>query len=921
MPAGPNFHRRARSARVAIHGSNCERQFAHDQLADHRDRSRISSMNAVIFRPPLWIKFAASTLLILVAVWPIAFIAIDRDYSESISAAEQRVENKSQIFAQYSVSNIRRIDQIVRESRLALEHDQANFANFIEQQLAVVHDVAFQIAVIDKNGVLVFSSIDPSVNRVDLSDREHFRVHHESQDADRLFISRPLVGKNSGKWSIQFTRPIFKDNRFDGVLVVSVDPEQFGVFGQDLSLGTDGVASLVRHTGERMARFPIDAKLYGQILPETLAYLAPNAPKSGSFSFVAVADEVERIFGFTRLPEYGVIVVVGESKARALATHVTYTLLVLSVGLVLTLFTLTVAVFIFRRITEKQLEEDARRVAASVYNNSSEAMMLTNSENIIFGVNPAFTALTGFEPDEVVGKSPHALTSGDQGQEFWREFWQVLNTTGQWRGEVRNRRKDGTIAIDSLRIDTVHLAHEPKPIRITAFRDVTTEKASQEKMWQLANYDALTGLANRRSFLQTFEQELKRAERTGAIVALIFLDIDHFKNINDTFGHSVGDALLTTVASRLRKALRQVDTIARMGGDEFTIILSELSDVHDIEDICQKILDELAAPTNVADHTIYVTASLGIAIYPDDCVEGEALLKSADQAMYEAKAAGRNMLRFFDAQVQAAVLAEAALEADLRTALERGEFRLHYQIQFDDASKPIGAEALVRWEHPQRGLLAPGAFIGAAEKTGLIVPIGAWVLEAACVQLAVWATQPEMQQLTLAVNVSANQFRQPDFVDRCLEIFARTGVEPNRLKFEPTESLLHKDVLDVVAKMTSLRAQGVRFALDDFGTGYSSLTYLRRLPLDQLKIDQSFVRDIPGEPNACVIVRTIIVLGQSLGLAVIAEGVETEEQRKFLADSGCRLYQGYLFGRPVPIDVFEAAVNLNHDGFEFESAQ
>ena len=286
----------------------------------------------------------------------------------------------------------------------------------------------------------------------------------------------------------------------------------------------------------------------------------------------------------------------------------------------------------------------------------------------------------------------------------------------------------------------------------------------------------------------------------------------------------------------------------------------------------------------------------------------EDLLKQVDMAMYQAKEAGRNAMRFFDAQMQAAVVAEATLEADLRTALRQGEFLLHYQIQVDGKGKPIGAEALVRWQHPLRGLLAPAAFIASAEKTGLIVPIGAWVLETACAQLAAWASRPEMGQLSLAVNVSAKQFRQPDFVRRCLETFARTGVDANRLKLEPTESLLLEDVDDTIAKMSVLRAHGVRFALDDFGTGYSSLTYLRRLPLDQLKIDQSFVNDLPGEPNACVIARTIIALGQSLGLAVIAEGVETAEQRVFLAQNGCNLYQGYFFGRPLPLAEFEASV-------------
>ena len=433
----------------------------------------------------------------------------------------------------------------------------------------------------------------------------------------------------------------------------------------------------------------------------------------------------------------------------------------------------------------------------------------------------------------------------------------------------------------------------------------------------MAYYDSLTGLPNRRLLIDRLQIALAACTQGGHFGALFYVDLDNFKTINDTLGHALGDQLLKQVATRLSVSVTHADTVASLGGDDFFILLPDLgADLGQAETLARALGDRILACFQApfpVDHTqCRSSPSLGVTLFgrPQDTVED--LLKQVDLAMYEAKRAGRNTLRFFDSQVQAAVVAEATLEADLRAALERREFRLYYQVQVDDSGKPIGAEALVRWQHPQRGLLAPEAFIGLAEKTGLIVPIGAWVLEAACAQLTAWAAQPGMRQFTLAVNVSAKQFRQPDFVDQCLAIFVRTGVNPNQLKLEPTESLLLEDVDDTIAKMTALRAQGVRFALDDFGTGYSSLTYLRRLPLDQLKIDQSFVHDIPDEPNACVIVRTIIVLGQSLGLAVIAEGVESEEQRKFLADSGCRLYQGYLFGRPVPVDAFEAAVNCNH---------
>ena len=357
------------------------------------------------------------------------------------------------------------------------------------------------------------------------------------------------------------------------------------------------------------------------------------------------------------------------------------------------------------------------------------------------------------------------------------------------------------------------------------------------------------------------------------------------------------------------------DSVAHLGGDDFIVLVPDLgADPLQAKararDFGARIVACFHAPFLLDRAECRACSSIGVTLFgqPRDTVE--ELLKQVEIALYQAKEDGRNALRFFDADMQALVIAQATLEADLHAALRQGEFLLHYQIQVDDAGKPIGAEALLRWQHPRRGLLAPAAFIGSAEKTGLIVPIGAWVLETACVQLAAWASRPEMQQFSLGVNVSARQFRQPDFVQRCLESFARTGVNPNRLKLEPTESLLQENVEDTIAKMSALRAHGVRFALDDFGTGYSSLTYLRRLPLDQLKIDQSFVSDLPGEPNACAIARAIIALGQSLGLAVIAEGVETAEQRGFLQSNGCLQYQGYFFGRPMPVGEFEAAVRL-----------
>ena len=572
---------------------------------------------------------------------------------------------------------------------------------------------------------------------------------------------------------------------------------------------------------------------------------------------------------------------------------------------------------VMRNRAEKLALVDQIRKLSLTVEQSPESVAITDLEGRIEYVNEAFLSSSGYTREEVVGQNPRVLQSGRTPPETFVELWKSLQAGQVWKGELFNRRKDGSEYTELAIISPIRDSAGKITHYVAMKEDITAKKETAERILHLAYYDSLTDLPNRRLLIDRLQIALAACTQGGHFGALFYVDLDNFKTINDTLGHALGDQLLKQVATRLSVSVTHADTVASLGGDDFFILLPDLgADLGQAETLARALGDRILACFQApfpVDHTqCRSSPSLGVTLFgrPQDTVED--LLKQVDLAMYEAKRAGRNTLRFFDSQVQAAVVAEATLEADLRAALERREFRLYYQVQVDDSGKPIGAEALVRWQHPQRGLLAPEAFIGLAEKTGLIVPIGAWVLEAACAQLTAWAAQPGMRQFTLAVNVSAKQFRQPDFVDQCLAIFVRTGVNPNQLKLEPTESLLLEDVDDTIAKMTALRAQGVRFALDDFGTGYSSLTYLRRLPLDQLKIDQSFVHDIPDEPNACVIVRTIIVLGQSLGLAVIAEGVESEEQRKFLADSGCRLYQGYLFGRPVPVDAFEAAVNCNH---------
>ena len=445
-------------------------------------------------------------------------------------------------------------------------------------------------------------------------------------------------------------------------------------------------------------------------------------------------------------------------------------------------------------------------------------------------------------------------------------------------------------------------------------RNITERKKADERIEELAFYDQLTGLPNRTLLLDRLKQTMATNIRSNSYSALLFIDLDNFKTLNDTLGHGMGDLLLQQVAQRLTRCVRAVDTVARFGGDEFVVMLTGLGgNAQDAavqtEAVGEKILAALNRIYQLNEVSYHGTPSIGATLFGRDLATVEDLIKQVDLAMYKAKGMGRNALHFFDPELEAAVMARAALEADLRQAIEERQFLLHYQAQVLEGGRVTGAEVLVRWQHPRRGLVPPCEFIPLAEETGLILALGKWVLETACAQLALWASQPDMAHLTLAVNVSAQEFREPEFVKQVLAMLHQTQANPARLKLELTESLLVNDVEDIIAKMAALKAQGVGFSLDDFGTGYSSLSYLKRLPLDQLKIDQSFIKDILTDPDDAAIAKMIIALAQSLGLAVIAEGVETPGQRDYLAGQGCHAYQGYLYSRPLPLPEFAQFLN------------
>ncbi len=567
-----------------------------------------------------------------------------------------------------------------------------------------------------------------------------------------------------------------------------------------------------------------------------------------------------------------------------------------------------------RRKTEEKL-----RIAAAAFE-THEGMCVTDASHVILNVNQAFTDITGYSADEAVGQTPKLLRSGRHSARFYTQIQAAVAAKGEWQGEIWSKRKNHEIFPEWLTITAVKNDFGIITHYVRTLTDISQRKASEEHIKQLAFYDPLTQLPNRRLLIERLEQALAVSRRNGSEGALLFIDLDNFKTLNDTVGHQQGDQLLQQVAQRLQGLVRDTDTVARFGGDEFVVMLKDLDGapktaLQQVQTVSNKILEALNQPYALSDLNHHSTSSIGITLFSesplaDDPKNIDELLKRADLAMYEAKSAGRNTIRFFNPQMQTTANSRANLEADLHHALQAQQFTLYYQPQVDQHGQITGAEALIRWHHPDKGMVSPADFIPAAEETGLILPIGRWVLKTACQQLRQWADQPQYCQLTLSVNVSAKQFRQANFVDEVTTLVANSGIDPTRLSLELTESLLLDDIEEIIQKMQTLKQLGIGFALDDFGTGYSSLTYLKRLPLDYLKIDQSFVRDLFTDPNDAVIAQTIVALARSLGLGVIAEGVETEEQLQCLAEYGCDAYQGYLFGRPVPVEQFWSTETL-----------
>ena len=821
------------------------------------------------------------------------------------------VENLALLLDQSVSSSVREIDLALKEIQVRLESDLRHMGQpGADDTMAVVdfhQDWLAQVAEIritDASGAPILGYGVTPQTRVSYADRSFFEEHRTHADRG-LIASKLLYGRIAGTWVIVFSRRYNdRDGGFAGMVTAAVPAAYFERLLSGLKLGEHGIA-LMRDLDKTMiARFPPLATQAGEVGSQggskELTDIIASGVEAQSFYSARTADGVNRINAYRRLAGMPAFVVVGRGENDYLAQWRDE----VAKGAVLAMLFLVVtslAAWLLWRLIEAN--ERANRRSQILLQNASDGIHITDLQGTVIEASDAFCRMLGYDRADVIGMNVAQWEAG-LSTESIRELVDRVHRLGDvFTFETLHRRRNGEVF--PVEVTSFPLQLDDKPVLFHSARDITLRKSSEEAVRKLAFFDPLTGLPNRRLLMERLEHALEQCARQGERGALLFVDLDNFKSVNDTAGHNQGDLLLQEVATILGRCVRRDDTVARLGGDEFVVMLDGLGGdamvaAGHAETVATKILHALHKTFALGGSEHRASASIGITLFGEN--PGERVdepLKRADLAMYESKLAGRNTLRFFDPRMQARVSTRAELESALWVGLEKEQFLLEYQPQVLSDGQITGVEALLRWRHPERGMVSPAEFIPLAEENGFILPLGRWVLESACAQLAYWAHDERMAHLSIAVNVSARQFRQDTFVADVIEILERSGANPARLKIELTENSLVTDIESVIGKMAALKARGVGFSLDDFGTGYSSLAYLKRLPLDQIKIDQGFVRDILMDPNDAAIAKMVIVLADSLGLAVIAEGVETEEQRDYLAEQGCLSYQGYFFSRPL----------------------
>ncbi|HAF55998.1 MAG TPA: GGDEF domain-containing protein [Thauera sp.] len=862
-----------------------------------------------------------TVFLVLIATVLALNVFIGGLLAYAMSAAKERkeqevrttVENMALLLDQSVSASVREIELLLREVQTHLERDlrqglalgRGEMNALIAQHQAWLSHRA-EIRVTDADGAVVLGHAVTPTTQVSYADRDFF-IRHRAEDDQRTWASKLVFGRIAGAWIVVFSRRYnAPDGSFAGVVTAAVPAAYFQELLSGLKLGPHGIALIRDQDMVMIARWPALDSPAGAIATrggsKELSDIVASGVLAQSFYSSRTADGVTRINAYRRLERMPAFVVLGWGEKDYLAQwreDVRKALLLWALFLAVTVLA---GGLLWRLINANERANQRSRI---LLQNASDGIHIVDGKGTVIEASDAFCRMLGYAHGDIIGMNVSAWDAYLPEPELREGLARMLASSEVHTFETAYRRKDGSVL--PVEISAFPLEVDGKTVLFNSARDISARKSSEAEVRRLAYFDPLTGLPNRRLLMERLEFALEACARDRSKGALLFIDLDNFKAVNDTVGHDEGDRLLEQVAAILGHCVRRDDTVARLGGDEFVVMLQDLSGdeleaARHAEAIGNKILQALHKRFELGSSEHRVSASVGVTLFGDHPGERvEEPLKRADMAMYQAKVAGRNALCFFDPRMQAEVSARAEVEAGLWEALEKQQFLLQYQPQIGADGSVVGVEALVRWRHPERGMISPAEFIPLAEESGLILPLGRWVFETACAQLAAWASDPRRALLKIAVNVSARQFRQDDFASEVLDVLMRTGANPARLELELTESSLVVDVEKVVAKMDALKARGVGFSLDDFGTGYSSLAYLKRLPLDQLKIDQGFVRDILVDPNDAAIARMIIVLAESLGLGVVAEGVESEEQRAFLAQQGCRTYQGYLFSRPLAL--------------------
>lgn len=855
---------------------------------------------------------------------------LSEQYKQEIEAAESRITARANVVAEWAKGVFAQSGQALfgLTEMLTLQgmpdSDNAQALQRSLENLTLYVPMVDEIAVLSAEGRVVASGRSSRRAGADISGTTLFNAFKQAGQ-DELIT--PLYWSDSDQryYLYHGRRLETSTGEFAGVAISSIMPEVFADALEQMSVYDGESIALVDPGLKFIARYPPPETPFsiGSPIesPETAEWLTRDE-STWSINIDSPIDGRKRLFRMLRVGEYPMLAVVSVDLDELLLAWRQRALILTLVMAVITLLgawgarhylnRLALSHQLRQRIEEREQARAEAQVAAAAFQ-AHLGILITDPQGIILKVNETFSRITGYSEAEIVGNNPRMFSSGLQNAAFYRRLWKRVIQTGNWEGEIWNQRKNGELFPEWLTISAVYSVEGNLTHYVATMSDISERKAAEQEIHQLAFYDPLTGLANRRLFMDRMGTALKELQRHQRCGALLLIDIDNFKQINDTLGHYAGDQVLQSVARRMGQMLRDTDTLARLGSDEFAVLIEGVDSNYAqttrlAERIARKLLATLNEPITLAEESITVTGSIGIAIMVSNEYGVDDYLQQVDMALFQAKSNGRHGVCFFDPSMQAALLAHVKLEADLRQAQASQQWQLYYQPQVDHHGVITGVEALLRWHHPERGMVSPGDFIPLLESNELINDVGEWVLEDACYQLARWAQHPRLSKLTISVNISPLQFRDEQFLARVEGVFARTQAPLQRLKLEVTESLFVEARDDAREKMLALKAQGVRFSLDDFGTGYSSLAYLAQLPLDQLKIDQSFVQQVLESQANAAIVESTIALAESLNLEVIAEGVETKEQQAWLLAHECHAYQGYLFGRPVTVEAIERLI-------------